>query len=298
MKVFLTGATGFIGTHIIPELLGAGHTVLGLTRSEEGAKALEKLGAEPHSGNIEDLDSLRAGAAATDGVIHCGFNHDFSKFMENVQNDEKAIAAMGEVLVGTQKPILITSGVGMGISEPGKPGSEDFFDVNNPNPRRASELAGEALKERGVNTVAIRLPQVHDPKKQGLVSYYIPLVRQHGYAAYVGDGSAAWSAAPVADVARLYKLAFEKAVREPEPGVRYNAVAEVAVSMREIAETIAGVLKVPAKSIPMDEAQGYFGWMAMFMGHSMTATSTLTRERLGWTPTGPTLLEDLRKGEF
>lgn len=299
MRIFLTGATGFIGSRIIPNLLGAGHQVLGLTRSDEGARQLEAVGAEVLHGNITDLDSLRRGAESTDGTIHCAFNHDdFSKFLESTENDRKAILAMGEVLIGSKRPLLITSGVGMGISDPTKPGSEDFFNPNNPNPRKASEMAGEELTERGVNAVAIRLPQVHDTHKQGLVTWYVDLVRKQGYAAYVGEGTTSWSAAPVDDVARLYHLAFEKAVAEPTPHTRYNAVAEVGVSIRDIAEVVARGLNVPVKSIPPAEAESYFGFLAMFVSHSMTATSTLTRERLNWTPTGPSLLTDLANMKY
>jgi nucleoside-diphosphate-sugar epimerase len=300
MRIFLTGATGFIGSHIIPELLAAGHQVLGLTRSEEGAEKLRAAGVEPHHGNVEDLDSLRSGAAATDGTIHCAFNHDFSDFMQNTENDRLAITAMGEALLGSSRPLLVTSGVGMGISEPGKPGSEDFFSPDNPNPRKASEMAGEALRARGVNTVAIRLPQVHDTHKQGLITWAVDLARQKGVSPYIGEGKTRWAACPVADVARLYHLAFEKHAADSSLSLpfRYNAVAEEGVAMRDIAEVIARGLNVPAKSITPEEAPAHFGWMALFAAYDMTGSSTLTRERLNWAPTGPSLLTDLANMKY
>ena len=174
MRIFLTGATGFIGSKIVPELINAGHTVLGLTRSDAGAEALTAAGAEPHYGNIEDLDSLRSGAEMSDGIIHCAFNHDFSKFMQNCANDKLAIEAMGSVLVGSDRPFVITSGTGLGAGKPGVPATEDRFDDTHPIPRIASELGGMAVLQKGVNISVVRLPQVHDPYKQGLIS---PLIR-------------------------------------------------------------------------------------------------------------------------
>ncbi len=289
MRIFLTGATGFIGSAIVPELINAGHQVLGLTRSDAGAESLKAAGAEVHRGDIEDLESLRRGAAVSEGVIHCAFNHDFSKFMENCENDRRAIEAMGSVLVGSDRPLLITSGTGMGNSVPGQPASEDYFDANHPNPRRASELAGVAVAERGVNVSVVRLPQVHDTVKQGLITYAVALAREKGVSAYVGDGGNRWPAAHVLDVARVYKLALER----HEAGSRYNAVAEEGVSMREIAEVIGRGLKVPVVSLSAAEAPAHFGWLAMFAGYDMPASSALTRERLGWEPTGPGLIADL-----
>lgn len=289
MRVFLTGATGFIGSALIPELIHAGHTVLGLTRSEDGAQAVQAAGAEVHRGNIEDLDSLRSGAAQADAVIHCAFNHDFSKFVANCENDRLAIEAIGSVLAGSERPFLITSGTGMGNSAPGQLASEDILNVEHPNPRTASEVAGQALVERGVNVSVIRLPQVHDTRKQGLVTYSIAIAREKGVSAYVGDGLNRWPAAHRLDVVRLYVLALEKATR----GARYNAVAEEGVTARSVAEAVARGLGIPAVSLAPAQAAEHFGWMAMFAGLDMPASSALTRQRLSWQPTGPDLITDL-----
>ena len=194
MRVFVTGATGFIGSAIVPELINAGHQVLGLTRSDAGAKSLIAAGAEVHRGDLEDLESLRSGAAKSDGVIHCAFNHDFSNFLANCDQDRRVIEAIGDVLVGSDRPLLITSGTGMGSVAPGQPATEDNFNPNHPNPRKASELAGVSVAERGVNVSVVRLPQVHDTVKQGLISYTIQVAREKGVSAYVGDGLNRWSA--------------------------------------------------------------------------------------------------------
>ena len=291
MRVFVTGATGFIGSQIVPELLKAGHRVLGLTRSDAGARSLVAAGAEAHRGNVEDLESLRTGAAKSDGVIHTAFNHDFSKFVQNCENDRLAIEAMGEALAGSNRPLLITSGTAMGSVAQGQLATEDFFNPNAPNPRKASEIAGIAVAERGVNVSVVRLPQVHDPVKQGLITYLVQIAREKGVSAYLGDGLNRWPAAHVLDVARLYRLALEKAV----PGSRYHAVAEEGISVREIAAVIGRRLKVPVVSIAPDQAAAHFGWLGMFADHDMPASSALTRERLGWHPTGPGLIADLEQ---
>jgi nucleoside-diphosphate-sugar epimerase len=289
MRVFLTGATGFIGSAIIPELLNAGHSVLGLSRSDEGAAALKAAGAEVHRGNLADLVSLRSGAAAADAVIHCGFTHDFSDFAAICQQDKLAIEAMGSVLVGSHRPFIITSGTAMGSRGPGQLATEDFFDPNHPNPRKASELAGRTVAERGVNVSVVRLPQVHDPVKQGLVSYLVPIARQKGVSAYVGDGLNRWPAAHVLDTARLYRLALEKA----QPGSRYHAVAEEGIPAKDIAEALGRGLNVPVVSQSPQEAAEHFGWLSMFVGWDMPASSALTQQRLNWHPTGPGLIADL-----
>jgi nucleoside-diphosphate-sugar epimerase len=290
MRIFLTDATGFIGAAIVPELINAGHQVLGLTRSDAGAKSLIAAGAEVHRGNLEDLESLRSGAAASDGVIHTAFNHDFSKFGENCEQDRKAIEAMGDVLVGSDRPLVITSGTGMGSAAPGQLATEDHFDADHPNPRKASEVAGALVAERGVNVSVVRLPQVHDTVKQGLITYAVQVAREKGASAYIGEGLNRWPAAHVLDVAHLYGLALEKR----EAGSRYNAVAEEGVSMREIAEVIGQGLKVPVV-LSQEEAQAHFGWLAMFAGFDMPASSAQTRQRLGWHPTGPQLIADLKQ---
>jgi nucleoside-diphosphate-sugar epimerase len=294
MRVFVTGATGFIGSAIVLELIHAGHQVLGLTRSEAGAQSLIAVGAEVHRGNLEDPESLRRGAAISDGVIHCAFNHDFSKFVANCEMDRRAIEAIGDVLAGSDRPLLITSGTGMGNAVPGQPATEDHFDPNHPNPRKASEVAGASVAERGVNVSVVRLPQVHDTVKQGLITYAVQLAREKGVSAYVGDGLNRWPAAHVLDVAHLYRLALEK----HKAGSRYHAVAEEGIAMREIAEVIGRGLKLPVVSLSAEEAPAHFGWLAMFAGFDMPASSAQTRQRLGWHPTGPGLIADLEQMHY
>ena len=297
MRVFLTGATGFIGSAIVPELVSAGHQVLGLTRSDAGAQSLIAAGAGVHRGSLEDPESLRSGAAQSDGVIHCGFDHsafgasDFSKFTEVCEQDRRAIESLGDALRGSDRPLVITSGTGMGSAVPGQPATEDHFDPNHPNPRRLSEIAGAAVLERGVNLSVVRLPQVHDTVKQGLITYAVQVAREKAASAYIGEGINRWPAAHVLDVAHLYRLALEK----HEAGSRYNAVAEEGVPMRKIAEVIGKGLKVPVVSISQEEAQAHFGWLAMFAGFDMPASSAQTRQRLGWHPTGPGLIADLEQ---
>lgn len=290
MRVFLTGATGFIGSHIMPELLAAGHQVLGLTRSDAGAEALVRAGAEPHYGDIEDFESLTRGAASCDSVIHTAFDHNFANFVENCQKDRRAIEALGTGLEGTTKPLIITSSTAMGSAKPGEPASEDVFAAQSPNPRVASELAGQALFERGIHVIAMRNSQIHDTRKQGLVSNVIELARKKGVSVYVGEGTNNWSAAHVSDTAHLYRLALER----NEAGVRYHGTAEGAISFREIAETIGETFGLPVQSLSVDEAGSHFGWLAAFTSKDMSASNTLTRERLGWNPAGPTLLADIR----
>jgi nucleoside-diphosphate-sugar epimerase len=296
MRVFLTGATGFIGSAIVPELINEGHQVLGLTRSDAGARSLIAAGAEVHRGSLEDPESLRSGAALSDGVIQCAFDHsafgnDFSKFAEVCEKDRRAIEALGNALRGSDRPLVITSGTGMGSAVPGQPATEDYFDPNHPNPRRLSEVAGATVLERGVNVSVVRLPQVHNTVKQGLITYMVQVAREKGASAYMGDGLNRWPAAHVLDAAHLYRLATEKR----EAGSRYNAVAEEGISMREIAEVIGRGLKVPVVSLSREEAQAHFGWLAMFAGIDMPASSALTRQRLGWHPTGPGLIADLEQ---
>jgi nucleoside-diphosphate-sugar epimerase len=289
MRIFVTGATGFIGSAIVLELINAGHQVLGLARSDAGAESLIAAGAEVHRGNLEDLESLRSGATISDGVIH-----DFSKFVENCEQDRKAIEAMGDVLVGSNRPLLITSGTGMGNAVPGQPATEDYFDPNHPHPRKASEVAGASVAERGVNVSVVRLPQVHNTVKQGLITYTVQLAREKGVSAYIGDGLNRWPAAHVLDVARLYRLAFEK----HKAGSRYHAVAEEGVSTREIAEVVGRGLKLPVVSLSPEEAPAHFGWLAMFAGFDMPASSAQTEHRLGWHPTGPGLIADLKQMRY
>ncbi|MDQ2843906.1 MAG: SDR family oxidoreductase [Acidobacteriota bacterium] len=294
MRIFLTGATGFIGSAIVPELIHAGHQVLGLTRSDAGAQSLIAAGAEVHRGQLEDLESLRSGAAKSDGVIHCAFDHDFSNFVANCEKDRCAIEALGSSLIGSDRPLIITSGTGMGSGAPGQAAIEDNVDLNNPNPRIASELAGAAVSATGVNVSVVRLPQVHNTVKQGLISPAIEMAREKGVSAYVGDGLNRWPAAHVLDVARLYRLALEK----QEAGARYHAVAEEGVPVRDIAEVIGRGLKVPVVAMSREEAGAHFGWLAMFAGLDLPASSARTQERLGWRPTGPGLIADLEQVRY
>jgi nucleoside-diphosphate-sugar epimerase len=292
MRVFVTGATGFIGSAIVPELINAGHQVLGLSRSDAGAKSLIAAGAEVHRGDIEDLDSLRSGAAKSDGVIHTAFIHDFSKFEENCEIDRRAIEALGAALAGSGRPFVVTSGTGV-VYTPGRVTTEE--DVpNSPMPRVASEAAAASLAAQGVRVSIMRLPQVHDPYKQGLITYLVAAARDKGVSAYVGDGQNRWPAVHRLDAAHLYRLALEKGVA----GARYNAVAEEGVTLREIAEALGRGMKLPVVSKSAEEAAEHFGWLGMFVGADIPASSALTQQRLGWRPTGPKLMDDLNQGRF
>ena len=288
VRIFVTGAPGFIGSALIRELIQAGHQVLGLTRSEAGAGKLRAAGVEVLHGNIEDLDSLRRGAAETDGVIHLAFNHDFSQFQKNAEDDRKAVEAMGEVLVGSRRPFVVTSGTAMAASVDGKPSTEES-PIATWNPRGASEAAVKELTARGVKTSVVRLPQVHDTRKQGLVPYLLAVSRAKGVSAYIGDGGNRWPAAHVSDVARLYRLAFEKA----EPGAIYHAVDEEGVTMKAIVEAHGRGLKVPVVSIQPEEAEAHFGWLARFALIDMPSSGALTQRKLNWKPSGPGLITDL-----
>lgn len=293
MRVFVTGATGFVGSMVVQDLISAGHQVLGLTRSDAGARFLRDAGAEPHPGDIYNLDTIRSGAVNVDGVIHCAFNHDFSTFAANCEQDRKVIETLGSVLEGSNRPLVITSGTAI-AGAAGRLATEDDLPVpSSVIPRGASEEAADAIASRGVRVSVIRLPQVHDPAKQGLVTWVIDIARQKGFSAYIGDGQNRWAAVHRNDVAPLYRLALEKGTNR----ARYNAVSEEGVKMRDIAEAIARGLKIPAISIAPDKAPEYFGWLAHFASMDMPASSTLTQQRLGWHPTNqPTMIEDLNNG--
>lgn len=294
MRVFLTGATGFIGSQVALELVGAGHTVLGMTRSAAGAAALAAIGAEIHHADLGDFKAMRAGAAQADAVIHTAFDHDFSKYVANCEQDRRVIEALGSELKGSDRSLVITSAVGMGERGNGEPAIETVFNRDHPVPRIASELAANDVLEAGVDVRVVRLPQVHDTVKQGLITPYVELCRGKERAAYVNEGLNRWSAAPVADVARLFRLALEKG----QAGERYNAVAQEGVPFRHIAETVGKGLGKPVERITARQAQDFFGWFAMFADLDMSASSDWTRARLGWTPTGPGLIDDLEQMDY
>jgi nucleoside-diphosphate-sugar epimerase len=243
---------------------------------------------------LEDLDSLRAGAALADAVIHTAFDHDFANFVANCEKDRRVIEAMGSVLKGSDRPLIITSGTGMGDAGNGQPATEDVFNKDHPNPRAASEFAGNAMLEAGVNVSVVRLSQVHDTVRQGLITPFIEISREKGVAAYVGDGRNRWPAAHVLDVAKLYPLVLDKG----HAGARYHAVAEEGVEVREIAALVGAGLGVPVVSLTQEEAPQHFGWLGAFVGLDLPASSAKTQERLGWHPTGPGLIEDLKRMEY
>ena len=289
MRVFLTGATGFIGTAVIPELIHAGHKVLGLARSEAAAKSLVALGARVHRGDLGDLESLRSGAAEADAVIHCAFIHDFGKYQENCEIDRRAIEALGSVLRGSDRPLIVTSGTALA---PGRVATEE--DAALPSsvmPRGATEEAADSVAAQGVRVSVVRLPQVHDRNMQGLVTLVIVIAREKGVSAYVGDGTNRWPASHRLDTARLYKLVLEKGAS----GARYHAVAEEGVRVRDIAEVIGRRLNIPIVSKSPEEAATHFGWLGAFAGLDCPASSALTQERLRWRPVETTMLSDLER---
>jgi len=295
MRVFVTGATGFIGSRVVKELIAGGNQVIGVCRSDAKAAALAATGAEVYRGSIAEPESLKEGAARSDGVIHLAFNHDFSRFVQNCEDDRAVIAALSSVLKGSRRPLVITSGTAIANTVPGELAKESNPIVSSAHhPRAATEEAGLVAAAEGVNVSVVRLPQVHDPVAQGLVSPAIAAFRAKGACAYIGEGRNRWPAAHVSDVARLYKLAIERA----EPNAKYHAVAEEGVSMRDIAEAIGRRLKLPVKSITPEEAPAFFGWLGGFAELDMPASSAWTRKTLGWEPTGPSLIADLDRLEL
>ena len=293
MRVFVTGATGFVGSHVVKELIAGGHKVLGLARSDAGARTLAAVGADVQRGALEDLESLKGGAAASDAVIHLGFNHDFSKFIDNCEIDKIAIEALGSVLAGSDRPLMVTTGLG-GLTRPGQVATEDSIVPPDFQFPRVSEPVTVALLSKGVRASVIRLPQVHNTLRQGLITLAIAVAREKGVSAYAGDGTSRWAAAHVSDVARLYRLALEK----NEAGAKYHAIAEEGVRWLDIAKTIGQGLKVPVVSITPEEAPTHFGWWGRLASDGLSASSAITRKKLGWIPKGPGLIPDLEQMDY
>ncbi|WP_437668777.1 SDR family oxidoreductase [Sorangium sp. So ce131] len=290
MRVFVTGATGWVGNVVVDELLGAGHQVLGLSRSEERAAGLAAKGADVLRGTLDDVDRLAEAAGNADAVIHLAFNHDFSRFAESSEQDRRAIEVMGEALVGTDKPILVTSG--LALIAPGRVATEaDMPPLSDPSFPRKTEAAAAALAERGVRAGTVRLaPTVHGIGDQVFMAILAGLAREKGVSAYIGDGANRWPAVHVSDAGRLYRLALEAGA----PARVYHANAEEGIPFRAIAEAIGRALDLPVEPRPRE----HFGWFADFAGTDAPASSARTRELTGWEPTGPTLLADLAQPAY
>ena len=296
MRVFVTGATGFVGSFIVAELIGAGHEVVGLSRSDPGAEALVRAGAKVFRGDVNDLESLRTAAESVDGIVHAAFNHDASDLKQHSENDRKVIAVLGAALAGTDRPLVVTSGTGLVQSATGRPVREtDHHATSAVFPRAASEEAADALIEQGGNVVMVmRLPQVHGTRRQGRIRWHIQIAREQGRVAYVGEGRNRVPAVHVSDAARLFRLALERG----EAGARYHAVAEEGVPLREIAEAIGAGLRLPVESITPEQAPDYYGLLAQLAVLDLPASGAATRHQLDWVPTGPDLLTDLREADY
>jgi nucleoside-diphosphate-sugar epimerase len=294
MRIFLTGATGFVGSRIIPELLAAGHEVVGLTRSEGGRRQLEAAGVSPHFGTIENRQCLQEGAALADAVIHTAFDHHFATYAANCEKDHNAITALGEALQGSDRPLIVTSATVIGDTGDGAPALEHVFNASSPIPRVATENAARAVLASGVDVRIVRLPQVHDRVKQGLVTFYVEHARASGFASYVGEGGDRWSAAHVTDVAHLFAAVLDRGSR----GETYHAVGEPGVPFRHIANAVTTGLDIPLVPLSAAEAESHFGWLAMFIGRNGAASNEWTKAALGWEPKGPGLIADLQAMDY
>ncbi|WP_025146825.1 SDR family oxidoreductase [Pedobacter jeongneungensis] len=294
MRVFVTGATGFVGSAIVKELINAGHQVLGLARSDASANALIAAGAEVHRGDLTDLNSLRSGAAATDGVIHTGFIHDFTRYKEMCEVDKLAIEAIGAELAGSNRPFIVTSGTA--LVSPGKLATEAIIPAPGASVHpRVSEQTADAVATLGVRSAVVRLsPSVHDEGDYGFVPMLINIAREKGISAYIGEGLNCWTAVHRLDAAVLYRLALENAT----PRARYHGVAEEAITFKTIAETIGKQLNIPVVSVPAAEAAEHFGWLSGFACIDCPASNKITRESLNWQPTQINLIADMEKGHY
>jgi nucleoside-diphosphate-sugar epimerase len=293
MRVFVTGASGFIGSAVVAELIDAGHDVIGLARSDEAAAAVQATGAEAHRGALDDLDSLRSGAAAADGVIHTAYIHDFSQMENAARTDLLAIETLGDELDGSGRPMVITTGTA--LIKPGQVATEEDSTSRDSHPRLRAEDAAKAFAARGVRTSIVRPgASVHGKGDHGFVPVLIDIARTKGVSAYIGDGSNRWPAVHRLDAAHLYRLALENA----PAGSVYHAIADEGIPTRQIAEVIARHLDLSVVSIAPEDAAEHFGWMGMFFAVDAPASSALTQERLGWRPTRPGLIEDLEQGHY
>lgn len=289
MRIFVTGATGFVGSALVPELIEAGHDVIGLARSVQSTRALSAWGAEVHRGDLADTDSLRSAVAKADAVIHTAFNHDFANFRASAAADQQAIRTVGDALQGSQRPFIITSGLPV---VPGRPATEEDLEPSGGASPRRSEQAGMDLAERGVRASVVRMSQVHDRNRQGFATYMMAIAREKEISAYVGDGLNRWAAVHRLDTASLYRLAVEKA----GIGARYHAVGEEGLSLKAIAQAIGDRLNLPVVSLSADDAKEHFGALAGPIGMDAPATAALTKTSLNWSPTNPSgLIEDIER---